>query len=267
MSENNLQNLFIHTVLVRPKYPRNVGQCVRATMNMGYGKIFLIDPQCEINEDAHQGAAGAQKELTERTTYENWDEFNRNHPTSFRIGMTRRIGKHRKLFPFEAGVETYFSSLIEKGENKNPGKKEIFLIYGPEDHGLATEDLDHVNMCCHLPLYGEFKSLNLAQAVLLAQHMAHSIYFNKYLKDFTTVSEEKSYGDFLDMAADAEFFPDAALLKWLTTMGFQIDPTRLNAFETVKKMILRGFPSQKELGTFEKALWQSTKAQTKSDTK
>jgi TrmH family RNA methyltransferase len=256
---SNLQNLHIHTVLVRPIYPRNIGQSVRATMNMGYGKLFLVDPQCDIDEEARQGAAGAQKELEERNTYETWDEFNSEFPESFRIGLTRRIGKHRKLFPFETGVETYFNSLIERGQSKLETKKEIFLVFGPEDHGLATEDLDHVNMCCHLPLYGEFKSLNLAQAVLLSQHLAHNIYFSKFLENFNVSSEDKGQGDFLEHAVDAKFFPDQALVEWLKSMGFQIDPKRLNAFETLKKMILRGYPSQKELGTLEKALRQSTK--------
>ncbi len=261
----NLQNLHIHTVLVRSIYSRNVGQAVRATMNMGYGKLFLIDPQCDINEAARQGAAGAQKELEERSVYNNWEEFNKAHPNSFRIGLTRRIGKHRKLFPFETGIESFFSSLVERGETDPSLKKEIFLVFGPEDHGLATEDLDSVNVCCHLPLYGEFKSLNLSQATLLSQHIAHSVYFNKFLKDFEVTSEDKGRGDFLQDAVGEGFFPDEALLEWLRNMGFRIDPTKLNAFETIKKMILRGFPSQKELGTFEKALRQSTKLQSKKD--
>ncbi len=261
---SNLQNLHIHTVLVRSIYPRNIGQAVRATMNMGYGKLFLIDPQCEIDSEARMGAAGAQKELEEHISYKTWDNFNKAHPSSFRIGLTRRIGKHRKLFPFEIGVENYFHSLIEKNEFSEKTKKEIFLVYGPEDHGLATEDLDNVNICCHLPLYGDFKSLNLAQATLLSQHLAHSVYFNKFLKDVTVASENKGKGDFLDDAVGEEFFPDNSLLLWLKTMGFQIDPTRLNAFETIKKMILRGFPSQKELSTFEKALRQSVKLQEKN---
>lgn len=260
---SDIQNLYIHTVLVRPIYPRNIGQAVRATMNMGYGKLFLIDPQCEIDSEARMGAAGAQKELEERTTYKTWEEFNKNHPASFRVGLTRRIGKHRKLFPFETGIENYFNSLIEKNEFSPETKKEFFLVYGPEDHGLATEDLDNVNICCHLPLYGDFKSLNLAQATLLSQHIAHSVYFNKFLKNINITSEDKGKGDFLDDAVDPSFFPNESLLIWLKTMGFQIDPTRLNAFETIKKMILRGFPSQKELSTFEKALRQSSKLQIK----
>lgn len=258
MKEPNHQNLSVHTVLVRPLYARNVGQAVRATANMGFGKVFLIDPKCEIDEQAHQGAAGAQQRLQERQSFETWNDFNLEFPNSFRIGLTRRIGKHRKLFPFETGVSNYFEGLENREDLPNT-KKEIFLIFGPEDHGLATEDLDSVNICCHLPLYGDFKSLNLAQAVLLSQHIAHNNYFKNHLSSFTASSENKGKGDFLEDAVKKEFFPDEALLGWLKTLGFRIDPDKLNAFETIKKMILRGFPSAKELGTFEKALRQSVK--------
>jgi len=225
---------------------------------MGFGKVFLIDPRCEIDLQARKGAAGAQHILEERQTFADWSEFNKTYPDSFRIGLTRRIGKHRKLFPFETGVSNYFEGLDTR-EDLPKTKKEIFLIFGPEDHGLASEDLDSVNICCHLPLYGEFKSLNLAQAVLLSQHICHNTYFKNHLSAFTASSENKSRGNFLEDVVKTEFFPDEALLSWLKTLGFRIDPDKLNAFETIKKMVLRGFPSAKELGTFEKALRQSVK--------
>jgi len=258
MTEPNHQNLSVHTVLVRPLYAGNIGQAVRATANMGFGQVLIIDPQCEIDKLARQGAAGAQDALNEVKISNSWKDFNETYPSSFRIGLTRRIGKHRKLFPFEDGVSNYFEGLNSR-EDLPKQRKEIFLIFGPEDHGLASEDLDSVNICCHLPLYGEFKSLNLAQAVLLSQHITHNIYFKKYLSSFTVSSEKKEHGDIVEDIVKTEFFPDKALLGWLKTLGFRIDPDKLNAFDTIKKMILRGFPSAKELGTFEKALMQSQK--------
>lgn len=252
-------NLKIHTVLVRPIYPRNIGQAVRATMNMGFGKVFLIAPQCEIGSEARQGAAGAQRELTERTEFASWDEFNAFAPNSYRIALTRRIGKHRKLFPFEVGVESFYKNIPHQPEDE----KEIYLIFGPEDDGLCTDDLDHVNICCHLPLYGDFKSLNLAHASLLAQHLAHDVYFKKILKSSKSKSSIKDKPqDFFDQAVTEDFFPDQSLDLWLKSMGFILNPNKLNAFETIKKMILRAFPSKKELSTFEKALRQSIKKMT-----
>ncbi len=255
----NFQNLYIHTVLVRPIYSGNVGQAVRATMNMGYGKLFLINPQCEVNMFARKGAAGAQKELKEHTVYNNWEEFNNAHPGSFRIGLTRRIGKNRKLFSFETGVENFFESLIDKKEKTSMFKKEFFLVFGPEDHGLATKDLDSVNISCYLPLYGDFKSLNLSQATLLSQYIAHSVYFNKFSKKFKMTFKNKEKEDFFKNAVSEEFFPDEVLFLWLKSIGFKIDFKKMNAFKTIKRMILRGFPSQKELTTFEKALRQAIK--------
>ncbi len=41
------------------------------------------------------------------------------------------------------------------------------ILFGPEDHGLSTADLEHVTHLCHIPTGGAVSSLNLAQAVLL----------------------------------------------------------------------------------------------------
>lgn len=246
-------NINIHTVLVRPIYGRNVGQAARATMNMGKGKLILIDPKCEIESEARQGAAGAQKPLEEREVYETWESFNDQYPDSARIGLSRRIGKHRKLFPLNEGAKYFF-------KNNDQKEVELFLVFGPEDHGLATDDLDHVNMVCYLPLYGEFKSLNLAHAVLVSQHICHDQFFSLQREKPNLSSIENNKEDYLTQSVDPSFFPDDALKHWLTAMGFQIDPERLNAFETIRKMILRGFPSKKELGTFEKALRQGLRS-------
>jgi len=246
----------IHSVLVRPIYPRNVGQCARATMNMGQGKIIIIDSKCEVDcEDARQGAAGAQKPLEERVMLNSWEDFNKMFPGTDRVAMTRRIGKHRKLFPFEEGMKAF----VQSEKVNDEGVPELFLIFGPEDHGLDTPDLDHTNMCCHLPIFGDFKSMNLAHAVLVAQYMAHDIFYKEKRIQNPKNSIDKPKDDYFMQRAPEEFFPDEALQVWLTTMGFQIDPTRLNAFETIRKMILRGFPSPKELGTLEKALRQAVR--------
>ena len=53
----------LRVVLVRPKYSRNVGMVARAMANYGLKHLILIEPQCEINMDAHEGAAGGQGPL------------------------------------------------------------------------------------------------------------------------------------------------------------------------------------------------------------
>jgi len=231
----NTQELFIHTVLVRPQYPKNIGQSVRATANCGFGTVHVIAPECELSSEMRKWAAGAQDSVKQLEVYSSWGEFNKKNAGSFRIALTRRTGKHRKLTPIEEGALSCFKS--------STFNQELFLVFGPEDDGLNNEDLNHVNMCCNLTLYGDFKSLNLAHAVLLTQHTAHRLYFeNKFEKKNTTESGIENFN-----------FPDEALMEWLKSSGVQKSKTKLNTFEVIKKTILRAFPSQKELSTFEKA--------------
>ena len=237
----NTQNLFIHTVLVRPQYPKNIGQSIRATANCGFGSVHVIKPECELSNEMRKWAAGAQKSVNQIKIYSSWEEFNKKHATSFRLGLTRRTGKHRRLVSLKEGASSCFAS---PAFNSN----KLFLVFGPEDDGLNTEDLNHVNMCCNLTIYGDFKSLNLAHAVLLAQHTIHRIYFeNKLSKNQKSILED-----------DTITFPDDALMEWLKNSGVQKSKTKLNTFEVIKKTILRAFPSQNELSTFEKVFQASS---------
>lgn len=236
----NTQNLYIHTLLVRPQYAKNIGQAIRATANCGFGSVHVIDPECEMSNEMRKWAAGAQDSVKQLQTYSSWEDFNQKNSDSFRLGLTRRTGKHRKLYPFDEGLELCFDSPTFN--------KKLFLVFGPEDDGLNTEDLNHVNMCCSLSLYGDFKSLNLSHAVLLSQHTSHRIFLNRKVKSQKTESE------------DTMSFPDEALMAWLKSSGVQKSKTKLNTFEVLKKTILRAFPSQKELSTFEKAFRASINA-------
>ena len=47
-----MENLRI--VLVRPKYARNVGMVARAMSNYGLKELILIEPRCEIDQEARE---------------------------------------------------------------------------------------------------------------------------------------------------------------------------------------------------------------------
>jgi len=241
----NTQDLHIHTLLVRPQYAKNIGQAIRATANCGFGSVHVIAPECELSNEMRKWAAGAQESVDLLKVYDSWEEFNETNSDTFKLGLTRRIGKHRKLYPLDDGLKQCF-----KAPSFN---KKLFLVFGPEDDGLNTDDLNHVNMCCSLNLYGDFKSLNLSHAVLLTQHTTHRLFFET---EFS-----KSLKDTEETAA----FPDEALMAWLKSSGVQKSKIKLNTFEVLKKTILRAFPSQKELSTFEKAFRASVNATNKKD--
>jgi tRNA/rRNA methyltransferase len=43
----------------------------------------------------------------------------------------------------------------------------VALVFGPEDHGLANDDLKHCNRLMTIPTSADYTSLNLAQAVMV----------------------------------------------------------------------------------------------------
>jgi len=241
----NTQNFFVHTVLVRPTYPKNIGQAARATANCGFGKLHIIDPQCELGSEMRKGAAGSQKTLDDSLIYKSWEEFNSLNPQTFRIALSRRLGKQRKLFSLEEGSLNFIT-------NAPSNVKDLYLIFGPEADGLSNDDLEHTHTCCNLSLYGDFKSLNLAHAVLLSQHTVHSVLLKQLLLDKTTVPKKNVNTE--DTFANNQLFPDKLLSDWLVKIKMQQNPERTNAFDTLRRMILRAFPSQNEILMLEKAL-------------
>ena len=269
----NTQSFFVHTVLVRPTYPKNIGQAARATANCGFGKLHIIDPQCELGSEMRKGAAGSQVTLDEAKVYKTWEEFNEQNPQSYRIALSRRLGRHRKLFSLEEGSHLYIKNSIEKLSERSVKAHEVYLIFGPEADGLSQTDLEHTHMCCNLSLYGDFKSLNLAHAVLLSQHTVHRIFLdhiqsvkaekkNALPEPLVNESSEITTKTPKSIYNNDSLFPDQLFSKWLVEIGMQQDPNRTNAFETLRRLILRAFPSQSEILMFEKALRKALEAKT-----
>lgn len=231
-------NLF--AVLVRTEYSANIGSAARALANMGGQRLILIDPRCEVDESAHQMAAGAQEMLNSRVQYKDWNDFFAREGDGLRIGLTRRGGRKRKVFDLD-------EKLLELKDH-DASKGNVYLIFGPEAAGLDHDDLAYVNFACHLPEYGEFSSLNLAQAVLLAGYIARA-----HLKPERLPVEDSAKL----IAVQPLFFPDELIKQWLEAMGFDVDARRASAYITLRRLFLHQLPTQHELHVLESILRQN----------
>lgn len=239
-------NHSINVVLVRPIYSSNVGSVARAMANQGAHRLILVGPQCEVDFQAHQQAAGAQKSLNSHIVYPGWQEFYAHEGQGLRLGFTRRGGRNRPAEPFEDVLLSVWK------DKPSTLKNSIYLVFGPEDHGLARQDLDFLNACCELPLFGEFKSMNLSHAVSLALFI---------IQNFIHQRGEKA-----DLARDREgavftkqalFFPDQTIKDWLVAMGFNLEARKASAYITLKRVLLRNFPSENDLMVLEAILQQN----------
>ena len=151
----------IYIILVRPRFPENIGSVARAMKNMGLGRLIIVNGCCPLLANAYRLASGAE-DILERA-----EEF----PTLREavsgmgcvVGMTSRGGKDRGP---DFTPETMAKKLIPLSE-----KNCIGLVFGSEKEGLTSEELSLCHFYGRIPSMESFPSLNLAQAVMVVSYV------------------------------------------------------------------------------------------------
>jgi len=149
-----LDNLCV--VLVAPSGALNIGSVARAMANFGLSDLRLVAPQTDhLQDEARKMAVKATPILEQaRVCAELADALADCHMA---FGTTRRFGKYREnlLHPDEAARTLL--PLLEKGQ--------VALVFGREDRGLKTEELDLCQRLITIPTSERLPSMNLAQSV------------------------------------------------------------------------------------------------------
>ncbi|MFP5520039.1 MAG: RNA methyltransferase [Bdellovibrionia bacterium] len=239
----------VRVVLVRSLYDRNIGATSRAMSNMGFEKLILLAPKCEVTYEAQQAAATGQKALQQRVVYQSWEEFESQEPESIRIAFTARDGKGRNVQDLNL-VFDHVRDVAPQFQKKSETPFTVHLIFGPEDWGLAGEDLEHSHFAACIPTYGENWSLNLAQAVLISLYdLRRSWGGQRTSLDGQQMPREKH--------SSSVMLPDETLKIWLTEMGFDLSKRRINVYTVLRRMLLQNTPTRKEITILETVLQQS----------
>ena len=225
-------------VLVRSKYPRNIGMSARAMTNFGLKELILIDPQCTLDSEAREGAARGQGPLTNCKIYRDWSEFLAEENQSLRIAFTRREGQRRPVQSIP-----YIRSWVEERQSSP-----CSFIFGPEDHGLAQEDLDHVHQLCSFDIPGDQKSMNLSHAVLF----------------FLSQWSVEPKGETPTEATLKQTYPDLDRLDpqfqiLLEKLGFDLSRKRWNMLIALKQLLRKAAPNEEEMRMIENLTFQSVR--------
>ncbi len=150
---------FLAVVLVRPKYPENIGASARALMNMGCPNLVLVAPrELDLQRALPMATVQAQHVL----------ESARVHPDlasaladfQYVLGTTARTGGWRKSM--QAPEQAARAVLAKAAEGSR-----VALVFGPEDAGLTNEETVLCHQLVTIPTHAQGTSLNLAQAVLI----------------------------------------------------------------------------------------------------
>jgi tRNA/rRNA methyltransferase len=150
----NRDNLTV--VLVESQGDRNIGSVCRAMLNFGFSDLRLVNPQIDhLSFDARQMAVKAGGLLESAQIFTSLGEALADCTLSF--GTTRRFGRYREglLHPDEAARQLV--PVCEEGR--------VALVFGREDKGLLTSELDLCQQFITIPTNPALPSINLAQAV------------------------------------------------------------------------------------------------------
>jgi tRNA/rRNA methyltransferase len=145
-------------VLVEPQGAGNIGSVCRAMYNYGATDLRLVNPQVDyLGREARNMAVKAADLLEQATIYSSLPEALSD--CSLSIGTTRRFGRYREgmLHPDEA------ANLILDIDPESASA----LVFGREDKGLFTSELDLCQHFVTIPTDARLPSMNLAQAVLV----------------------------------------------------------------------------------------------------
>ncbi|OHB32399.1 MAG: RNA methyltransferase [Desulfuromonadaceae bacterium GWC2_58_13] len=152
----SLQNIAV--VLVEPQGPLNIGSVCRAMMNFGFSDLRLVNPTADHRaEEARWMAVKAGSLLDRARIFP--DLAAALADCQLALGTTRRFGKYREEFFHPDEAARYLLPLTEKGR--------VALVFGREDKGLLTAELDLCQRFITIPTSDELPSMNLAQAVSL----------------------------------------------------------------------------------------------------
>jgi tRNA/rRNA methyltransferase len=144
-------------VLVAPQVEKNVGAVARLAANFGIRDLVIVSPECDLEGgEAKAVACGPSKEILQGAKVtQNLEEALTGCVSA--IGFTRRFGDLRK-------ASFALSELASLPERFSDGAK-FALVFGREDSGLTSAELNLCTHACEIPSSEFMPSLNLSHAV------------------------------------------------------------------------------------------------------
>jgi TrmH family RNA methyltransferase len=148
----------ITIILIRPQSPGNIGAAARAMHNMGLDRLALVAPEYFPHPEARMMACHAEHLLHQAVVYDSLEAAVATCHWLVGTSARRREYRHPPLTPRE---------LAHKLPALYVQHPHVGILFGPEDTGLTTTELDLCNELVVIPTVPEATSLNLAQAVLI----------------------------------------------------------------------------------------------------
>ena len=156
-------------VLVEPSGPLNVGSVARLCANFGVASLRLVAPRCDPTDpQAKQMAVRGLEQLLACELYPSLEDAVADCRRVVACSGRVEAKEREHLLPQPA-----LQWLLEP----KPGPNHVALVFGREDHGLHSSELNLAGKLLRIPTSEAYGSLNLSHAVAicLAEHqrLAH----------------------------------------------------------------------------------------------
>ncbi|MFN8498459.1 MAG: RNA methyltransferase [Anaerolineae bacterium] len=158
MSDERLANII--TILVEPQSGDNVGAVVRALRNMGLRRLRLVRPAAFDWSRLPVVAHRSEALVAGIEVYDDLDAALAD--TVYVVGTTSR--PRGTLRPTLAPREATPAAVARAASGP------VAFLFGREDFGLSNTALDRCHALLTIPAAPDYRSLNLAQAVLLVAY-------------------------------------------------------------------------------------------------
>lgn len=146
----------ISVVLVEPQGGRNIGAIARVMKNFGFSDLRLVNPLVDHRAaEACHLAVKSVELLEQATVYDDLAAALADCHLAF--GTTRRFGRYRTALSSPAEAAAEVAAL--------PPDYRVALVFGREDKGLTTVELDRCQRLVTIPTGEALPSMNIAQAV------------------------------------------------------------------------------------------------------
>lgn len=147
----------VRFVLSETSHPGNIGAAARAIKTMGFDRLVLSQPACEIGDEARARASGAVDVLDQAGIAGSLAEAVADCRLVIGASARRRSNNWPELNPRECAAR------VAEARQAGP----VALLFGPERAGLRNTDLDLCNALVYIPSNPAYNSLNLAMAIQL----------------------------------------------------------------------------------------------------
>lgn len=149
-------------ILVTPQMGENIGMAARAMLNCGLTRLRLVSPRDGWpSEPARNASSGAHEVIDGVEVFDTTADAIADLSFVYATSGRERDLVQRILTPRKAASE--MRERIASGGN-------VGILFGGERAGLTNEDVSLSDTVIRVPLNPDFKSLNIAQAVLLVAY-------------------------------------------------------------------------------------------------